>query len=284
MNCQHKQLFKTTLLLIGVLAISYIVVCYFLKSNFQKKTEQIAANSDKFFFGYLDLGEHFYNDKFRYPNNAKELYDFFASAPWFKEAKETMKDPFSKQNGDLLYVPVFSKTNRICEGYLLISAGIDGKINTQLPDSLYFETVKTLRFYNSLAPASSLSFRKYDLHFSFKDYLFGNKDLLIEYANGIAIFLNNACYRVYTPAKLMNKLHQTGFARLDCSVEGKVKNVGDSTVVITDDTCNVVCSMYKGRPFKIYENDSVKIAGCYRNKLDPKTKTIYLDHCIAVDR
>jgi hypothetical protein len=117
-----------------------------------------------------------------------------------------------------------------------------------------------------------------------KDYLFGTKDLLVEYSNGIAIFLNNASYRVYTPTKLMNKLHQTGFTRLDCSVEGKVKNVGDSTVVITDDTCNVVCTMYKGRSFKVCENELVKIAGCYRNRLDPKTGTIYLDHCIAVDR
>lgn len=284
MKYSHKLFFKTTLWLLGGVAISLLAVYYLQKSSFQKKADQIAANSEKFFFGYPDLGEHFYTDSCRYANSKKEFYDFILSAAWAEEAKRTMKDPFSNQNGDLLYVPVFSKANGICEGYLLISAGIDGKIDNQLPDSIYFETVNTLRFYNSLTPASTLSFRKFDLYFSLKDYLFGNKDLLVEYANGVEIFINNASQQLYTPATLMTELYPRGYTRLDCSVEGKAKRLNDSTIIVADKTNRVVCSMYKGRSAVIGESEQVKIVGKFRNRIDPANKTVYLKNCIVISK
>ncbi|HUW06275.1 MAG TPA: hypothetical protein VMW01_08430 [Williamwhitmania sp.] len=238
-------------------------------------------------FNYNLVFENFFANYFRYPYSIEEFYNYWEGDTvgfGYAGAKKLMQDPFSVKGSDLLYVPIYSRASKESEGFLLISAGIDGKIDNQIKDTIYFESVKTLRLYNYLAPATTLTYRKYNLHFSFKDYLLGNSDLMVEYADGIAIFLNNASHRVYTPTQLMNKLYPRGFTRLDCSVEGKVKSVNDSTVAITDDTCSVVCTMYKGRPFKANKNELVRIAGCFRNKLDPKTKTIYLDHCIAVDR
>lgn len=187
-------------------------------------------------------------------------------------------------DAELLYVPVYSKSNNLCEGYLLISTGIDGKLNNEISDTIYFEDVKKLSFYNSFEAATILSFRQYNLNYKLKDYLFGNKDLLIEFANGIDIFINNSCQRMFTPTTLMEKLYPNGFSEFECCVEGLVKSIDGNKVVVVDPKNNVVCSMYQGKSMNIQESEKVKIVGQYKNRLDPKSKTIFLENCIVIDR
>lgn len=289
MKISYKNIVKTITGIVTAFLIVLVLTLYFKsQQDFQEKMDVISKTSDDGWFSYQYIFGAFFIEKFRYPKDFEELSNFFKEdTSAFEVFNSKMKDPFSRQHKDLLYVPVYSKANKLCEGFLLISAGIDGKIDNQIEDSVYFETVKDLRFYNTLKVATSLSYRRYNVGYKLKDYLFGNKDLLVEYANGIDIYLNNFTQGEYTPAMLMKSLNLTKakrYKRFQCIVNGIVKQVEGSTAILADNTCKVTCDLYKGCPIKIKVGDSVKIMGEFKDKFDLKTNTVFLDNCIVVGR
>ncbi|KAF5069926.1 hypothetical protein DSECCO2_227930 [anaerobic digester metagenome] len=280
-----KTRFRLILGLLLVLAIIIIGVYVVSKGNFYRKMNKVSLNSEHLWFGYPTIFNGFFDTYFRYPNQLNELYDFYSNnAVAYEEIVNRMKDPFSETGADLLYVPVYSKLNNLCEGYLLISAGIDGKLNNLINDTTYFEDVKKLTLYNQFDAATSLSFRQYNLTFKLTDYLFGDKDLLVEFANGIDIFINNSSHRIFTPSALMDKSYPKGFSRLDCCVEGIVKSIDSNKVVVVDSKSSAVCSMYSGRLMNVEESDEVKIIGQYKNRIDSMSRTIFLENCIVINR
>jgi hypothetical protein len=243
--------------------------------------EVISENSDMVEYGSIFIG--FFSENFRYPYQIDELYDFFNDSIFNKSVEKILNDPFSKRNRPLLYIPVYSISNKLCEGYLLISAGIDGKLDNSAKDTIYFEDISKFKFYNSVKAATKLTYREFDSTFSYKNFLFGNKDLMVEYANGIEIFKNNAIRRIFTPTKLMSKLYPKGFTRLACTVEGEVKEISNDTIVVFDSLTSAVCSMYKGIPHDIKRFEKIKIAGYFRNKIDPINRIIYLENGIIIE-
>lgn len=267
-----------------IIALVAIVPVYFIsKFAYQKKIDKLSERSGS--LEYVLIFEEFFSSNFRYPIDEREFYDYFSKdTSVYLEVIRKMKDPFSSNNNSFQYVPIYSKSNRLCEGYLLISAGIDGVSNFEMLDTVYFENVKDNFFYNTLDIATSLSYRNYTPVFSLKDYFFGSKDLLIEFTNGLELFINNASRRVYSPSSLMKKLYPRGFTSFDCCIEGVVKKIDNNSIVITDTLSSVVCMMYKGKSFDIKEFEKVKIVGQYRNQIDTTNKTIYLKNCIIFDR
>jgi hypothetical protein len=150
-------------------------------------------------------------------------------------------------------------------------------------DSIFFEDISGLPFYNILAPSKALTYREYFITFSIINSFFGRKDLLLETADGIAIFLNNCRNRIYTPAALMQELFPySRLTRLDCTVEGDVKEFSQDTLIVYDGFTAVFCSMYKGRKYDITNFGKVRIAGQYKNKIDPLHRAIFLDNCIML--
>ncbi len=273
-----------------VALLIFISVRFYDKTRreYQEKMDVISKNSDVGWYSYQYIFEAFFSEKFRYPKDFEELSRYFKKdTTAFEIFTNKMKDPFSMQNKDLLYVPVFNRSNHLCEGFLLISAGIDGKIDNQIEDSIFFETVKDLHFYNTLKVATTLSYRRYNVGYKLKDYLSGNKDLLVEYTNGIDIYLNNFTQEVYTPTMLIKSLNLTKTNRykgFQCVVNGIVKQVEGNTAILADNTCKVTCNLYKGRPVKIKVGNWVKIMGKFNDEFDLKTNTVYLDNCFVVGR
>ena len=153
-----KTLFRTMFGVLLILATTLIVVHVVSKDNFQRKINKVSLNSEHLWFGYSSIFEGFFSSNFRYPYQLKELYHFYSNnTVAYKEIVKRMEDPFSKTDAELLYVPVYSKSNKLCEGYLLVSAGIDGKLNNLITDTTYFEDVKKLNLYNPFEAATSLS-------------------------------------------------------------------------------------------------------------------------------
>jgi hypothetical protein len=280
-----KTLYKSIFVTLILFATSLISVYVVSKSDFQNKMEKISLNSENLWFGYSIIFEGFFTSNFRYPSQLEELYSFYSyDTIIYEKVFNRMKDPFSKMNKDLLYVPVYSKFSKLCEGFLLISAGIDGKLNNRFNDTIYFEDIIQYSFYNPFDAATSLSYREYRLKYKLRDFIFGNNDLLIEFSNGIDIFIDNSSQRIFTPTTLMEKLYPKGFSRFDCCVEGLVKSIDSNKIVIVDSQSNVVCSMYSGRAITFKESEKVKIVGQYRNRLDTLSKTIFLENCISINR
>lgn len=277
-----KIVFWLSIIVIFLLIAVFIKIYLKSKNKYKIGYDKLIANSG--IIDYSSIYGGFFSDNFRYPKDKKELKEFYTEAMWNALIRSKIKDPFSKENNDVLFIPVFSKSNNLCEGYLVISTGIDGKIDNIINDTIYFEDVKKLKFYNALTMATIFTYRKYKFRFNLMDYLFGNKDLLLEFANGIETFINNASQRVFTPTTLMEELYPKGFTKLDCSVEGKAKRLDDETIEIFDSQTSVICNMYKGRNTNFKELDSLKIAGQFRNKIDPQKKIVYLNNCIILSK
>ena len=264
----------------ALLVVGLFVIYSNSKRSFIRNIELISSHSDMLDYQivfYVFFSEHFY-----FPSNLNELYDFYSSdSERLKEVKKIMIDPFSKKGKDLLYIPVYSRKNLLCEGYLLVSAGIDRVLNTHLSDTVFFDDVENLNFYNCIDVAKMLSYRDYEASYSMRDFLFGNKDFFVEHADGVEIFLYNSKWD-YSPTELFNKLYPKGFNTLECSVFGTVKSKDCNRIIVADSLYTVICNLYKGRLANVKENERIRVSGTYKNRIDPKNHTIYLDNCIIV--
>jgi hypothetical protein len=282
MNSHAKSRVIIIISLITLLLIVSGIIYKVINNNFKDDLEVIsdhALNSD-----YQLLFVEFFDDSLRYPQNLEELFDYYSEdSLYVKDIKKLLIDPFSKNQFFFSYIPVYSKFSKLPEGYLLISAGIDGHLEQKNFDTIYSENISNLKFYNNLPQADQLTFRKYKIKFSIWDYFFGHCDFLIENTDGIASFIKNCKNRIWSPTVLMRKLSPFDLIkRIDCTVEGDVKEFSQDTLIVYDGLTAVICSMYKGRKYDITNFGKVRIAGQYKNKIDPLHRAIFLDNCIML--
>ena len=86
-------------------------------------------------------------------------------------------DSLNKNQDILLYIPLYNRDTKKKESFILISAGIDGKLNTKytIGDTIYDdEYLNKFEFYNLKEYIERKSMK-----FNLWDYYFGNKDYLI---------------------------------------------------------------------------------------------------------
>lgn len=279
----HKKriiIWVSVFILLFLTTIISVKLFFFYKQDYQKRYDELSENAGM--FNYTMWYDSFFSYKFRYPKNKKELLKFYVGSIRYSQLQNKMKDPLSRHNKEFLYVPVYSKINHLCEEYLLISAGIDGKIDNIINDTIFSETVKELKFYNNVVKSTTLTYRKFKNNFNLINYFFGNKDLLIGYKNGIDVFRNNSIRRIFTPSGLMKNLYPKGFSKYDCCVRGKAKKLNNKVIIIYDSTHKVFCNMYKGRKNYQIQTDTIKIVGQFNNKIDKFNNTVYLDNCIFI--
>jgi hypothetical protein len=116
----------------------------------------------------------FYSNNGCFPNNI-ELSNFHNISYLSKEElntlqKKTIIDPYSKNSHNLYYIKIEEKTG-ICCGYILLSAGIDGKIDNKI------KVMECEDFSNN-------SLLLYDSEeYNLFDYFIGKKDLVYSYEN-----------------------------------------------------------------------------------------------------
>jgi hypothetical protein len=142
-------------------------------SIIQKNKELL--NYDMVFEAYLDFHGV-------YPKNLESIYTFLEEFPVFKLDFESFIDPFSRTENLLAYHPVYNKKNKKRIGYLIYSAGLDGKIQNQLSesDSLFLNNIElSSLFYNKLEPACRSIMIDSVCSYSALQNLFGKKDYLI---------------------------------------------------------------------------------------------------------
>ena len=138
------------------------------------------------------------------PYSMSDIYYYIQDRPVDIIYLHRLVDPFSNDLGLINLIPIFNKTSSKWEAVLILSAGVDGKMNYEytLSDTIFTDEINTLNlFYNSVDDLSL------SLRFNPIDYFFGNKDLLVSYYNCKDSFKRTGNFKgVYNLDSLMNKL------------------------------------------------------------------------------
>ena len=142
---------------IGLLAFFLVFIIFKYKKYqaiYQKQAKEYYSHVDVLntntdvFNDYAEVYNRYFHKNFRYPENTASIMKFIKKDTNFaKLFVYLLKDPFSKTGANLLYYPLYSKKSNNPEGMVLISAGIDGKLNTKLKDTLFIDDIKKLKFY-----------------------------------------------------------------------------------------------------------------------------------------
>ncbi len=198
-------------------------------------------------------------------------------------------DPFSKHSKNLLYIPLYNKNNNLYEGYMLLSAGIDGKINATVEDTVFMDDIKRFKLYNpnQIKWNETQDIYEFADDFSLYNYFCGKKDLLIGYKDGVKSFILNATSMgIYSPSEVYlkySKLLENNVV-LNCAIKARIVENNEKYIILSDDEFNVHCNMYVGRPHIDLKKDStIIIVGKCNKKIETDTNIIYMDKCIVVE-
>src|SRR5690606_37954397 len=165
-----KKNISVTLLVIVILSIS--VHYYISKTTYDKKVVKMSKFKIPQFAE--DLLEYFYTDSNYFPDRF-EINAFYDTTGLNSGEINTLNlkminDYYSSKQQPLHYVRIISD-GKTC-GYILLSSGIDGKINNSISE----------------LDCSQFSNYAFDLYnneddFNYFNYVFGNSDLIYDYKN-----------------------------------------------------------------------------------------------------
>ena len=168
-----------------------------------------------------------------FPENINEIISIFKEEGIPEDGiNEVFVDPFNRNQGYFYYIPLYNRKNQNREGYLLLSAGIDGKINNVFNDSIYIDEKITMNLYSS------------DSCFHIFQKWFGKKDLLIYMVNGREMLIKNAGYPYASAIKTLDEITEMA------------KNVRKRSYFVMGEEMVSFHLMYKG---KIMYKDSSSI-------------------------
>lgn len=275
--------------LLSITAITIFITIYFAHIQLNKYRNHYTERMNEYVFhnnvfnDYSGSFEFFFLHHSRYPSDLNELKSFINSDKDYNFLVGLLKDPFSKHGSNLYYVPLYSNLSNLREGCALISTGIDGRINNTIKDTMYIDDIKKLKFYNNIENPVKPPYQEPDTTFSLINYLFGKRDLLVFYKDGIESFINNNRHfgvcDFYTRINGYKIVEDQTF---DCTILGEVKEVTNIFVNLGNDSINIYCFMYKGREFSFIDGDSAKIAGQFTGDYDIEKNIIYLSNCIQI--
>lgn len=184
---------KTTIVLVILfcLIIGLIVFLMFysknIKSLYIKNLNEVEYRKNNFL--YQDSFLFYFNHESKYPVNIDEAMLIKPDNPDYNIYLDSqLKDYLNKESALIQYIPVYDKANLRINAFLLVSAGIDGKIDNNITkdDTIFIDDFdKKLNFYNISSIQDSISLRPSDkgTKFNIFDYFFGKKDYLISYIN-----------------------------------------------------------------------------------------------------
>ncbi len=190
--------------------------------------------------------------------------------------KNAYKDDLSDNGGLLLYVPLYNRETKKKESLVLISAGIDGKLNSEYTngDTIYDdEYLNRFDFYN-------LNNYQGIANFSLWKYLFGNKDFLVKYVNCITDnnnFPQTIEYHKYKmhPPKIKQRISLISAFEKDTVIDEHYSIILRSFM----DGYYAYCKMHKPQQQKFKKGDTVLISG-YLGV--PLLKSLFLNHSAII--
>ena len=211
---QKKKFILITLSVITILLLlGFGTTRCYLSSKYKKIAERMRSDY-KAAPNQQQLPLSFYLTFGYFPRSMDEALDFYHREIQPDESKETLRaqqvlqDPFSRDSCEIQYVPLYDYETKKPVSFILLSAGVDGKMDNKITpsDTLYLnnwwakldvynyeeavllqdywikwedlcraygEDIETLLKYNPPYPELAL-------HFTMRNYLWGKKDWIIQ--------------------------------------------------------------------------------------------------------
>jgi hypothetical protein len=161
-------------------------------------------------------------------------------------------DPFSQDSSFFYYKPIYNRKSKKREECMLLSAGIDSKINNRFPDTLYVDDSLKISVYSEAELDS----------FSYLLSCFGKKDILFLKINGISNmkrFYDNYSFleiKEYFRNERNKKLGYYKMLKKSICVKSKI-----DSITYKNNSQYIVC---KGSDFqishKLYYADSISLS------------------------
>ncbi len=281
-----KRISYFSFFIIFILLIIFLVNYMKIKNGYYEKVGQYCNINDGIFNQYVLSYEYFFNEYFEYPENVSELQKYIRNnqKDYINMFNNLLMDPFSKNDSSFLYIPLYSKKSKMREGFAIISAGIDGKINNIINDTMYINDIDKLRFYNKVGDPDSPPYYKPDSTFKLLNYCFGKKDLLVYYKDGVASYINNN--REFTPITLYQmiiKFRQLDKQIITLTLFGIVDSVFNDHITIKENDITAYCNMYSGRDLFVKPGDTIKLACFFKGEINRGNRIIKLKNCIKIE-
>lgn len=133
----------TILSLVVILSLSSLVLWRYLSGKYVETAESIR---DYFMWPtYQRLPLEYYNSFGYYPRSMDEAVDFYQQTYWPNMAKKDLRaqqfltDPFARDGGEFLYIPLYDYYKKVPVSFIFLSAGVDGKMDNEVTpsDTLY---------------------------------------------------------------------------------------------------------------------------------------------------
>jgi len=269
-----------------ILIISIIQFCCrdkYLQAFQKMQNQRQNFRQEEPFIGY-------FMQHFSCPNNFEEVIPLPKSDPDFQiYCKRYFTDYLQRYpNHKILYLPVYNENNKNREAFLLLSAGIDGKINYSIPpqDSLFtsnWNSAVDIYNPNHYYAIDSIITKMMPPSYCLYDYLFGKKDYLIAYIDCIHYYRSQAQDSL-SLLELVNKIENKKLKRKIIYYKG----------LLSSDTCihNSRYIVFKDNGYIIYNqlydwpkeettriNDSISMIGTLE-QFDYLTRTIKFKNCL----
>ncbi|MCD4695362.1 MAG: hypothetical protein K8S16_03890 [Bacteroidales bacterium] len=278
---------KTVLLLVIIIIIIGIGFIYNININYhrnftklqQKKTyNRIESPFYQYFLSYSEC-----------PNDLEDVIDFVSDKPIYYLTFDTkMLDELSNNNEYLRYFPLYNKTNQKREAFILLSAGIDGKINTHIAekDTLFINDFMSKRLLYNEFDLDWYNNFTFDSITKFKltNYFFGKKDYLLLYYN----CLNTYLYR--TKVTDLGFLNEKIFTKKFCNVPSiysfsivieEISMINDNILIISKvNKYTLYCQLYLKPTDMFSVGDTISLIG-HLKKCDLQNKFIEFNLCFV---
>lgn len=278
-----KSKFKIIGILISIFLI-FLLYIITVQKEFNNKLEIIKSREGDI-VNYEYPAKYFLHE-FECPNSIQDIIDLVNyDSMYVNYIKAQFNDVFSnKENTLFSYIPVYNRKNLKREGYVMLSSGIDGKLDNLFDletDTVFSDNLNNrFKLYNQISFSETLSsFILQNINgFNLYDYFFGKKDYIIEYMNCIDY------YKMQPGAYPLDKLIERKSNKKD---KGRIVVIEFKDYMLLDsENDSIITFEYKDilvkcRPYYVKDKLLGKIVGIY-DGISKNGKEIELHNCIQI--
>ena len=274
---------KKILFVLVFIGIVIILILYFnSKNSYSKKFYKLDNLRTSLYFDYF-FDDYFF-EHFSYPSNVDTIDQYFKILANSNEKYyDDFIDPLSNSNQHIKYIPLYNRINKRIEAYVLLSAGIDGKINNVInnKDTFFIDNYQEIiaSYNRDSFYKTGDTIKNNKAEFNFINYLFGKKDYIIFYMNGIEGYeiapissfqpFDSTLNRILEYKNLQTRVIRF-ISTLKMDTNNFILNVNDSNSFIGK----------LDHFIEIKNNIQYKIIGCI-DSIDTLNRIAYLRNCLV---